>query len=143
MHPDVTRAASGAGQETDTFNTWLALQKATDKQRANLLADIVGHPKGAPSVTELDYMNPSVAEDAIRRHLGILQDVGVIKELVVEPGDRVRGYPYKFYALTDAARDLFDRNDLFPEDAWQRQYDRVQKSAEIREVEEMPRPNDD
>lgn len=143
MHPDVTRAASGAGQETDTFNTWLALQKATDKQRANLLADIVGHPKGAPSVTELDYMNPSVAEDAIRRHLGILQDVGVIKELVVEPGDRVRGYPYKFYALTDAARDLFDRNDLFPEDAWQRQYDRVQKSAEIREVEEMPRPSDD
>lgn len=145
MRPDVTESASenGAGQETDDFNTWLALQKATDKQRANLLADIIGHPKGAPSVTELDCMNPSIAEDAIRRHLGILQDVGVIKELVVEPGDRVRGYPYKFYALTDAARELFDRNNLFPEDAWQRQYDRVQKPAEIREIEEMPRPVDD
>jgi predicted ArsR family transcriptional regulator len=94
-------------------------------------------------VTELDYMNPSLEADAIRRHLGILQDVGVVVELVVEPGDRVRGYPYKFYTLTDDARNLFDRNGLFPTAAWQRQYERVQKTAEIREVEAMPRPSDD
>ena len=144
MRPDVPRSArgSGVGQEPEGFNAWLALQKATDEQRANLLADVVGHPEGAPSVTELDHMNPSVAEDAIRRHLGILQDVGVVEELVVEPGERVRGYPYKFYALTDDARELFDRNDLFPEAAWRRQYDRVEKSAEIREIEAMPRPDD-
>ena len=39
------------------------------KKRANIIADIVGHPKGAPSVEELDYKNPSLSEDAIRRHL--------------------------------------------------------------------------
>jgi DNA-binding transcriptional ArsR family regulator len=142
MHPDAARPDSetGAVRESDEFNTWLALQKATDKQRANLLADIVGHPQGAPSVKELDYMNPSLEADAIRRHLSILQDVGVVDVLVVEPGDRVRGYPYKFYSLSDDAADLFDRNDLFPREAWRRQYDRVQKTGEIRELEAMPRP---
>lgn len=142
MRPESTRPddARREGKEKDRFDTWTALQKATDKTRANLIADIVGHPKGAPSVTELDYMNPSLTEDAIRRHLNILQEVGVVEELVVEPGDRVRGYPYKFYTLTPAARGLFDQNDLFPQDAWRRQYDRVRKTGEIRELEEMPRP---
>jgi hypothetical protein len=145
MHPDTVQpdGEREAERTTDEFNTWLALQKATDKQRANLIADIVGHPKGAPSVKELDYMNPSLEEDAIRRHLGVLQDVGVIEELVVEPGDRVRGYPYKFYTLTDNARELFDRNTLFPREPWRRQYGRVRKTAEIRELEEMPRPGGD
>lgn len=142
MRPDTMQsdASSGAGGESDGFDAWIALQKATDKTRANLIADVVGHPRGAPSVKELDYMNPGLEEDAIRRQLGVLREVGVVEELVVEPGNRVRGYPYKFYRLTDAARALFDRNDLFPVDAWQRQYARVQKTGEIREVEEMPRP---
>ena len=90
---------------------------------------------------ELDYMNLSLEADAIRRHLSILQEADVLEELVVEPGDRVRGFPYKFYRLTEDARALFDRNDLFPTDAWRRQYDRVQKPGEITEIESMPRPS--
>lgn len=143
MHPDTTQLNTSGGEpEPGEFNAWTALQKATDKTRANLIADIVGHPKGAPSVKELDYMNPSLEADAIRRHLKTLQSVGVVEELVVEPGDRIRGYPYKFYRLTEEARALFDQNDLFPEGVWQRQYDRVQKTGEIQELEEMPRPID-
>lgn len=142
MHPGTTRPTdTGGGQRAENgFNTWVALQKSTDKTRANLLADIVGHPKGAPSVKELDYMNPGLEADAIRRQLKTLQEVGVVTELEVEPGNRIRGYPYKFYGLSDEARELFDRNDLFPEAAWRRQYDRVQKTGEITEIEEMPRP---
>ncbi|ELZ45490.1 hypothetical protein C465_13820 [Halorubrum distributum JCM 9100] len=141
MNPRLAETNSADdGGEPDGFETWTALQKATDQTRANLIADIVGHPQGAPSVRELEYMNPALGEDAIRRHLGVLRDVGVVVELVVEPGDRVRGYPYKFYQLTPQARALFDRNDLFPADAWQRQYARVEKTGEIAELEEMPRP---
>jgi hypothetical protein len=143
MHPDSTRATDAgdaAGPETG-FDAWAALQKATDRPRANLIADVVGHPEGAPSVPELAHMNPSLGEDAIRRHLGVLQDVGVVEALVVEPGNRIRGFPYKFYRLTEEARALFDRNDLFPVDAWRRQYDRVRKPGEIRDLEEMPRPS--
>ena len=144
MHPEATRptASEGDATENDEFDTWTALQKSTDKQRANLIADIVGHPEGAPSVKELNYMNPSIKADAIRRHLATLQEVGVVDELVVESGNRIRGFPYKFYRITDAARDLFDRNGLFPVSAWQRQYDRVQKTAEITELEAMPRPSE-
>jgi len=141
MNPQLAETSStDAGREPDRFNTWTALQKATDQPRANLIADIVGHPQGAPSVKELDYMNPGLGEDAIRRHIGVLQDVDVIAELVVEPGNRVRGYPYKFYQLTPEARELFDRNNLFPVDAWRRQYARVEKTGEITELEAMPRP---
>lgn len=141
MNPRLAETnTTDARGEPDGFETWTALQKATDQTRANLIADIVGHPQGAPSVRELEYMNPALGEDAIRRHLGVLQDVGVVTELVVEPGNRVRGYPYKFYQLTPQARELFDRNDLFPTDAWQRQYTRVEKTGEITELEEMPRP---
>jgi len=141
MNPQLAETSStDAGREPDRFNTWTALQKATDQPRANLIADIVGHPQGTPSVKELDYMNPALGEDAIRRHLGVLQDVAVVAELVVEPGDRVRGYPYKFYQLSPEARELFDRNNLFPVDAWQRQYARVEKTGEITELEAMPRP---
>ena len=129
--------------ESNGFEAWTALQKATNHPRANLIADIIGHPQKAPSVKELDYMNPALGEDAIRRHLGVLNDVGVVAELVVAPGDRVRGYPYKFYRLTTSARELFDRNDLFPADAWQRQYARVEKTGDIAELEAMPRPASD
>ncbi len=144
MRPEAQRPSDGGDRGLgDEFDTWTALQKATDKTRANLIADIVGHPEGAPSVKELDYMNPSLEADAIRRHLRTLQSVGVVEELVVEPGERIRGYPYKFYRLTAEARALFDRNDLFPEDAWRRQYARVEKTGEITELEEMPRPTTD
>lgn len=144
MRPEATQPGDerGVEGETDAFNTWLALQRATDEQRANLIADIVGHPAGRPSVKELDFMNPSLEEDAIRRHIRILQEVGIVEEDVVAPGDRVRGYPYKFYRLTDDARELFDKNGLFPESAWRRQYARVEKTGEIREMEDMPRPGE-
>lgn len=138
MQPQ-SRTGDTADAESE-FEPWDALRLATQDNRANLIADIVGHPEGAPSVAELDYMNPSLTEDAIRKHLQRLQDGGVIEELVVEAGDRVKGYPYKFYRLTEEARALFDKNGLFPQEAWRRQYDRVEKTGEIRDIESMPRP---
>lgn len=82
-----------------------------------------------------------MSDDAIRRHLQTLIDVDIVRELALEPGTRVRDYPYKFYELTEQARDLFDRNGLFPEDAWKRQYRSVKKTTRIRELESMPRPD--
>ncbi len=46
--------------ETDGFDTWTALKLITQDTRASLLSDIVGHPKGLPSVPELEYTNPSI-----------------------------------------------------------------------------------
>ena len=144
MRPDAEIAdpPQGAQSATDEeFDSWRALQKATDKKRADILSDIVGHPSGVASVEELDYMNPPLSDDAIRRHLNTLEDVGVVREREFKSGERLRDYPYKFYELTEEARELFDRNGLFPKEAWQRQYQAVEKTARIREIEEMPRPD--
>ncbi|WP_436924360.1 ArsR family transcriptional regulator [Halosimplex amylolyticum] len=140
MRPET--AESGGERATDRFDAWLALQRVTDSTRANIVADVVGHPEGAPSVDELDYMNPSLEADTIRNHLKVLREAGVVEELTVPTGERTRGYPYKFYRVTEAARELFDRNGLFPTEAWRRQYERVEKTAEIRELEAMPRPDE-
>ncbi|GAB7018222.1 hypothetical protein JCM18750_10830 [Halostagnicola bangensis] len=102
---------------------------------------MIGNPKGAPSVDELDYMNPSLEKDAIRNHLKTLESVGVVEVLEIEAGERTRGFPYKFYRITDDARELFDENGLFPRDPWRRQYERVEKTGEIEELQEMPRPS--
>ena len=147
MRPEIDdgeAADPGAGPDSGAggIDAWRALQKATDEKRADLLADVVGHPKGRASVEELDYMNPRLSADAIRRHLKELMDVGVVEELSFEPGERLRDYPYKFYRLTDGARELFDRNGLFPEEAWRRQYEAVEKTSRIRDVETMPRPDE-
>lgn len=143
MRPGTETAAKGA--ETagpgNGFDAWTALQKATDKKRADIIADIVGHPEGAPSVEELDYMNPRLSDDAIRRHLDTLEDVGVVQVLEFEPGERTGGFPYQFFELSTEARELFDRNGLFPEEAWTRQYQSVEKTIRIRDLEEMPRPS--
>ena len=141
MHPPAE--AVGRGGDTDEeFDTWRALQRATDKKRADIIADIVGHPQGTPTVEELDYMNPPLSSDAIRRHLNTLEDVGVVRVREFEPGDRLRNFPYQFFELTDNAREIFDQNGLFPEAAWQRQYQAVEKTSRIRDVETMPRPDD-
>jgi hypothetical protein len=139
-NPDTTNSDRNLSPDEMTFDEWRALQKATDKKRANIIADIVGHPKGTPSVEELDYMNPSLSDDSIRRHLSALKNVDVVEVITIDPGDRLRDYPYKFYRLTDNARELFDKNNLFPVDPWQRQYQRVEKNSRIHELEQMPRP---
>ena len=125
--------------EGGAFDAWRALQVATDDDRAALLADVVGHPTMA-SVEELDYLNPSMSEHAVRRHLDRLEAAGVVSTHELEPGERLRAFPYQFYAVTTAARELFDHDDLFPVDAWQRQYRAVEKPPRIQEVETMPRP---
>ena len=144
MHPDVSAEQQPDNDSTlasARFDEWRALQLATDQNRANIIADIVGHPTGMISVEELDYMNPDMSGDAIRRHLHKLMDVGVVDEHSFGPGDRMREFPYKFYAISANARKLFDRNLLFPVEAWRRQYQSVKKTARIRAVESMPRPD--
>ena len=144
MHPDTPVSDNtnvGAWQPRAEFDEWRALQLATDTARANIIADIVGHPEGMISVEELAYMNPDLSEDAVRRHLHKLLDVGVVEEHSLGSGERMRDFPYKFYSVSADARELFDRNELFPEAAWKREYRGVKKTPRIRELETMPRPN--
>lgn len=108
-----------------------ALSTLDDTTRANIIGTIVGHPKGAPSKKELEYYNPSVAASTLTDHLSRLADVGLIEVVERERKGLDRGQPYRFFRLTDAARELFDRNNLYDPDAYQELFAEVEKSDEI------------
>lgn len=135
--PDAVEGSDGPG-----FDAWRALQLVTQETRASLVADVVGHPDGSISVAELDYLNPGVGRSAIVEHLGKLVDAGVLEKTELPPGERSRDLPYTFYSLTDEARALFDRNDVFDRDTWRERYETVEKTPEIDRIEAMARPDD-
>lgn len=93
------------------------LDVATEETYANLIADIVGHPAGEPTLVDLERLNPSREADEVRQQLQTLRTVGVVHE--TERGEQ------RVFELTETARDIFDEQGLYPEDAWKRQYERV------------------
>jgi len=140
--PPASRGEAGE-RGADGFDEWAAMRAVGQQTRAGLLADIVGHPTGMPSVPELNYTNPRVGRATIVEHLEKLMDAGVVGKAELPPGERHRDLPYTFYYLTEAGRDFLDRNDVLDERVWSDQYERVEKTPEIREIEAMDRPKRD
>ena len=126
--------------ETSGLDPIVALSALDDTTRANIVGTIVGHPKGAPSKKELEYYNPSVAASTLTDHLNRLQEVGLIEVIERDRAGLSRGQPYRFFQLTDAARDLFDRNNLFDSDAYRALFAEVETTNEIEAVQAVERP---
>ncbi|WP_135366315.1 helix-turn-helix domain-containing protein [Halosimplex halophilum] len=101
--------------------------------RANILADIVGHPHGIPTLVEIDYMNPNIGRSELQNQLSVLEEEEVIKS--------VKHNQQVFYYLTEQARQVFDENQIFDEESYRAAYQEVTKPPEIIEVEEMQRPS--
>jgi DNA-binding PadR family transcriptional regulator len=120
-----------------------ALSALDDTTRANIIGTIVGHPKGAPSKKELEYHNPSVAASTLTDHLSRLEEVGLIEVIERDREGLERGQPYRFFRLTAAARELFDRNNLYDPDAYRDLFAEVEKSDEIQAAEAVERPDGD
>lgn len=126
--------------ENADLDEWKALEVVTQDTRAGILADIVGHPKGMASVRELDHANPRVERSAIEEHLRTLIDAGVVAKEQLPVGERSRDLPYTFYRVTDAASELFDRNDIFDPKTWREQYAKVEKPDNVVAAEQTDRP---
>ncbi len=138
--PDSTRFRPS--EEMSGLNPITALGSLDDTTRANIIGTIVGHPKGAPSKKELEYYNPSVAASTLTDHLSRLKKVGLVEVVERDREGLQRGQPYRFFQLTDAARDLFDRNNLFEPDAYRAMFAEVEKTDEIEAAEAVDRPGD-
>lgn len=110
---------------------------------SNIIADIIGHPKGMPSKRELDHMNPSLTSSTISEHLTTLTNKGIIGQEQVDRSGNGRDTPESFYYLTDEARELFDRNNIFDEAAYQAAYQEISKPNEIQTIEQIERPTPD
>lgn len=138
-HPDT--ASFTTPEKTSGLDPIAALSVLDDTTRANIIGTIVGHPKGAPSKKELEYYNPSVAASTLTDHLNRLEEVELIEVVERDREGLERGQPYRFFQLTDAARELFDRNNLFEPDAYRELFAEVEKTDEIKVAEAVDRPN--
>ncbi|SDM55857.1 hypothetical protein SAMN04487949_2074 [Halogranum gelatinilyticum] len=122
------------------FDPIRAMSALDHERRANLVGTIVGHPSGTPSRKELKYYNPSIPESTLSGQLEKLETVGVVESAEKDRAGLRRGEPYRFYRLTDEARDLFERNDIFGADPYKNLFEQVEKTDEIRAAEQASRP---
>jgi DNA-binding PadR family transcriptional regulator len=127
--------------QTPGFDPIAALGALDDTTRANVVGTIVGHPKGAPSKKEVEYYNPGVAPSTLTGHLKELEERGIVESIERDRAGLTRGEPYRFFRLTEQARELFDRNGLFEEEAYRALFQEVEKTEEIRAAEAVERPN--
>lgn len=137
-HPDPSSLAPG--EDTAGLDPIEAFSALEDTTRANVIGTIVGHPKGAPSKKELAYYNPSVAASTLTGHLNRLREIGLVEVIQRDRDGLDRGQPYRFFRLTDAARDLFDRNNLYDPNAYRALFADVEKTDEIKAAEAVERP---
>jgi len=110
--------------------------------RKNIVGTIIGHPKGMPSFKEKDHMNPSLAQSTISEHLKKLQDTGVVAS-ISNNEDRDSDSPQKFYYLTEAAREIFDRNGIFGEEGYKSLYAQTTIPDDVKKHQEASRPDVD
>lgn len=127
--------------ETTGLDPIAAFSALDDTTRANIVGTIVGHPKGAPSKKELEYYNPSVASSTLTGHLNRLEAVGLVEVVERDRAGLERGQPYRFFRLTEAARELFDRNNLFDRDAYRALFAEVETTDEIDDAQAVDRPD--
>ena len=128
-------------EETAGLDPINALGALDDTARANVIGTIVGHPKGAPSKKEIEYYNPGIAPSTLTDHLSRLEEVGLIEAVERERKGLERGQPYRFFQLTEAARDLFDQNNLFEPEAYRAMFAEVETTDEIEAAEAVERPD--
>lgn len=69
-----------------------------------------------------------------------VEEVGLIEVVERDRKGLERGHPYRFFQLTEAARELFDRNNLFQPEAYQALFAEVEKTDEIEATEAVERP---
>ncbi|MFC6722890.1 ArsR family transcriptional regulator [Halobium palmae] len=120
-----------------------ALSTLENTSRANIIADIVGHPDGMPSKAEIDHMNPSLSPSTISEHLNTLKQAGLIESKRVECSDNDRDAPGVVWRVTDEARKIFDQNNLFDTEAYRAAYQEIGKPDEIQAAENADRDHED
>lgn len=115
----------------------------TQETRFALLANILQHPEGLPSMYELERLNPSVSEATVYKHVQKLIDAGVVEAVALPDDERQQGYPWKFYRLTDEGRAfLAEHNLLAAEETLKRIYETISdKPEKMVKYENAPRPD--
>lgn len=115
----------------------------TQQTRFALINNILQHSDQLPSMHEIEELNPSVSNATVYKHIQKLIDTGIVKEVVLDDGQRRQGYPWKFYGLTEEGREfLEDHNLLAAEETLQQIYETISdKPEKMVKHENAPRPD--
>ncbi|MCU4801668.1 helix-turn-helix domain-containing protein [Halobacteria archaeon HArc-gm2] len=118
------------------------LHFVTQQTRFALVANVLQHPEGLPSMCELEQLNPSLSDATVYKHVQKLVDAGVLEAVELPDGERRQGYPWKFYRLTDEGRQFLDDHNLLQaEETLQRMYETItDKPEKMVKYENAPRP---
>lgn len=130
-------------RNNDNLDPIEAMSALNTMTRKNIIGVIAGHPVSTPSKKELTYYLPDTPDSTISSNLSVLEEARIIESASHERADLERGEPYRFFRITDAARELFDRNGLFEEAAYKNLIEQTEKTNEIREAESASRPDFD
>ncbi|MFC6993223.1 transcriptional regulator [Haladaptatus sp. GCM10025707] len=144
-HPEFPGKTKTSGNDRDLMGNLQKrremLDMATQKTRFTLIQGIVSHVHEAPSLRELDLMNPTLSRSTIHEHLEKLIHVGVIERVINEETKNEDGMTFTFYVLTPEGREVLTGTGLFDaQDTLKHFYDRLEKTEEHKRLEQMPRP---
>ena len=130
----------GAATGTETREL---LHFVTQETRFAIVANILQHPEGLPSMYELEQLNPSVSDATVYKHVQKLIDAGIVEEVALPDEKRRQGYPWKFYGLTDEGRAFLERHNLLrAEETLKRIYGTISdKPEKMVKYENAPRPD--
>ena len=128
--------AGNMGEEhLDLLNT------VTQETRYVVLLDILAHPEQAPSLRELDYLQPDTGRTTIADHLDELIEWGVVEKQVIPKGKRDRPLPHVFFTISKYGREFINLHELVPLslEEMRADYSRIEKSEEVERYEDAPR----
>ncbi|MCY4729978.1 hypothetical protein KY092_05330 [Natronomonas gomsonensis] len=113
----------------------------SDEGYAPLIMDLVAHPKGTVSLEELIILNPETSEGTLQERLDTLAKVGV---LATATSTRQSSSDNRlYYYLTETARAVFTRNQMFSPDPLKEMFNRLEHTERFCELLEKPRPKID
>jgi DNA-binding PadR family transcriptional regulator len=117
----------------------------TQQTRFSLISDILAHPQQLPSMYELEELNPSVSDATVYKHIQKLIDADIVEEVALEDDQRRRGYPWKFYGLTEEGREFLEEHYLLAaEETLHQIYETISdKPKKMVKYENVSRPGDD
>lgn len=117
------------------------LHTVMQETRYVILLDILAHPEQAPSLRELDYLQPDTGRTTIVEHLDTLIEWGVVEKRVIPKGKRDRSLPHVFFTISKYGRKLINQHGLVPQslEEMRDDYSRLEKSKEVERYEDAPR----
>lgn len=111
--------------------------------------DIIGHPHNAPTVDEIDFMNPSKPKDDLMDVLDQYESDGLLATIDLPESYQVDDekapvdtddLPDTFYTFTDHGWDVLEPFVNQYADEIQQEYQNVRKPDHIEQYEDLPRP---